>query len=339
MIAEFGLAALWLAAALALLQLVGAFAGVRGTSPELAAVVRPAAVVQAVLTALAFLMLIWVFARTDLSVLLVAENSHSEKPMIFKLAGAWGNHEGSMLMWVAIMALVRRADCADRTPPAGTDAAGDTRCAGLRRARLLCLPAVFLQPLYPARSAGRRRGGPQPAAAGHRARLPPAHALPRLRRAFGGLQLRRRRAADPQRHPRFRPGHAPLGARRMDFPDPGHHRRILLGLLRARLGRLVVLGPGRERQPDAVAGGDSAAPFGQRVGRSRRAADLDRDARRRRLLDEHDRHVPRALGHPHERPRLRRRSGTRHVHPRAAGDLYRRRAGAVRRAGEYHRRG
>ncbi|WP_305096115.1 heme lyase CcmF/NrfE family subunit [Croceibacterium aestuarii] len=105
MIAEFGLAALWLAAALALLQLVGAFAGVRGTSPELAAVVRPAAVVQAVLTALAFLMLIWLFARTDLSVLLVAENSHSEKPMIFKLAGAWGNHEGSMLMWVAIMAL------------------------------------------------------------------------------------------------------------------------------------------------------------------------------------------------------------------------------------------
>ncbi|MXO59619.1 heme lyase NrfEFG subunit NrfE [Altererythrobacter salegens] len=105
MIAEFGLAALWLAAALALLQLFGAFAGVRGGSADLVAVVRPAAVVQAALTGLAFLMLIWVFARTDLSVLLVASNSHSEKPLIFKISGAWSNHEGSMLMWVVIMAV------------------------------------------------------------------------------------------------------------------------------------------------------------------------------------------------------------------------------------------
>ena len=105
MIAEFGLAALWLAFALALLQLVGAIAGVRGSPAELAAVVRPAAVVQAALAGLSFLMLIWLFARTDLSVLLVASNSHSEKPLIFKIAGAWGNHEGSMLMWVTIMSL------------------------------------------------------------------------------------------------------------------------------------------------------------------------------------------------------------------------------------------
>jgi cytochrome c-type biogenesis protein CcmF len=105
MIAEFGLAALWLAAALAALQLVAAWLGQRQGGETLALLVRPAAVTQALLCGLAFLMLLWVFARTDLSVMLVASDSSSEKPMIFKIAGAWGNHEGSMLLWVTIMAL------------------------------------------------------------------------------------------------------------------------------------------------------------------------------------------------------------------------------------------
>jgi cytochrome c-type biogenesis protein CcmF len=105
MIAEFGLAALWLAAALAVLQLVAAALGQRAGGGAIAQVVRPAAVVQALLCSMAFAMLLWLFVRTDLSVLLVASNSHSMKPLIFKLAGAWGNHEGSMLLWVTVMAL------------------------------------------------------------------------------------------------------------------------------------------------------------------------------------------------------------------------------------------
>ena len=105
MIAEFGLAALWLATALAALQIIAAWLGQREGGETLALLVRPAAVAQALLCGLSFLMLLWIFARTDLSVLLVAENSASEKPMIFKIAGAWGNHEGSMLLWVTIMAM------------------------------------------------------------------------------------------------------------------------------------------------------------------------------------------------------------------------------------------
>jgi cytochrome c-type biogenesis protein CcmF len=105
MIAEMGLAALWMAAALAALQLLaGAFAQ-RESGGELAPLVRPAAVIQGLLCAFAFLMLLLVFARTDLSVKLVAMNSHSAKPLIFKIAGAWGNHEGSMLLWVTVMSL------------------------------------------------------------------------------------------------------------------------------------------------------------------------------------------------------------------------------------------
>src|SRR5690606_26137117 len=77
----------------------------RAGGEGLAALVRPAAIVQGIACTAAFAMLLWLFAITDLSVKLVASNSHSAKPMIFKLAGAWGNHEGSMLLWVSVMAL------------------------------------------------------------------------------------------------------------------------------------------------------------------------------------------------------------------------------------------
>ncbi len=107
MIAETGLALLWFAAALALLQLFASVMTLVGgqSEAELGGVVRPAAIMQGPLVALSFLMLMWLFIRTDLSVLLVASNSHSAKPFIFKLAGTWGNHEGSMLLWVTVMAL------------------------------------------------------------------------------------------------------------------------------------------------------------------------------------------------------------------------------------------
>ncbi|WP_294319643.1 heme lyase CcmF/NrfE family subunit [uncultured Sphingomonas sp.] len=112
MIAEAGLAALWLAAAMALLQLAMAAIALSSRAAEppaivrdLLAAVRPVAVAQGLLAAGAFAALITVFARTDLSVLLVAENSHSAKPLLYKIAATWGNHEGSMLLWVTVLAL------------------------------------------------------------------------------------------------------------------------------------------------------------------------------------------------------------------------------------------
>jgi cytochrome c-type biogenesis protein CcmF len=105
MIAELGLAVLWMAAALAVLQLFAGFSALRPGGKVLAGEVRPLAVMQGALVAVSFLCLIDLFLETDLSVKLVAENSHSMKPFIFKLAGTWGNHEGSMLLWVTIMAV------------------------------------------------------------------------------------------------------------------------------------------------------------------------------------------------------------------------------------------
>jgi cytochrome c-type biogenesis protein CcmF len=104
MIAEAGLAALWLAAGLAAFQFLLMILSLRGAA-EVGRAMRSIAVVQGALTLIAFAMLLIVFARSDMSVALVFKNSSAVKPFIYKLAGAWGNHEGSMLMWVTILAV------------------------------------------------------------------------------------------------------------------------------------------------------------------------------------------------------------------------------------------
>jgi len=114
LIAEAGLALLWLAAALAALQLAlawtgGVNAGGPGEIDKGLAAVRAVAIVQALCTGLAFLCLITLFVQSDMSVKLVASDSHSLKPLLYKVAGTWGNHEGSMLLWVTVMGLAGAA--------------------------------------------------------------------------------------------------------------------------------------------------------------------------------------------------------------------------------------
>ncbi len=109
MTAEAGLIALWLAAALAGMQLALAALAVRRADDVLAAAVRPVAIVQGALALLAMVALIRVFLQSDMSVALVVANSHSAKPWMYKFAGAWGNHEGSMLLWVTILGLAGAA--------------------------------------------------------------------------------------------------------------------------------------------------------------------------------------------------------------------------------------
>jgi len=105
MIAEAGLAALWTAAALAMLQFVLGAMAIADARAALRPLVRRTAVVQGGFVALAMALLIACFVTSDMSVRLVAANSHSAKPLMFKIAGTWGNHEGSMLLWVTILGL------------------------------------------------------------------------------------------------------------------------------------------------------------------------------------------------------------------------------------------
>jgi len=104
MIVETGHFALVLALAAALMQTAVPFWGARTGDPELMAVGRSAALTQLALVALAFAALVNAHLTSDFSVLNVAENSHSAVPAIYKISGVWGNHEGSMLLWVLILA-------------------------------------------------------------------------------------------------------------------------------------------------------------------------------------------------------------------------------------------
>jgi cytochrome c-type biogenesis protein CcmF len=105
MIVELGHFALVLALVTACLQtvvpLVGAARGWAGWM----ALAEPAATVQFVLVTAAFGALTWAFVVSDFSLLVVVQNSHTLKPMLYKVTGVWGNHEGSLLLWVLILAL------------------------------------------------------------------------------------------------------------------------------------------------------------------------------------------------------------------------------------------
>jgi cytochrome c-type biogenesis protein CcmF len=105
MIAELGHFALILALVLALFQSSVPFFGAMRNDPGLMATAPPAAVTQFLFVGLAFAALIHAYVISDFSLLNVAENSHSAKPLLYKVTGTWGNHEGSMLLWVLILAL------------------------------------------------------------------------------------------------------------------------------------------------------------------------------------------------------------------------------------------
>src|ERR1700722_8796801 len=105
MIAEIGLFALILAFCVALVQAVVPLAGASRGNFAWMNMDKPAARVQFALVAIAFLALILCYTTSDFSVLNVVENSHTDKPMIYKISGVWGNHEGSMLLWVLILSL------------------------------------------------------------------------------------------------------------------------------------------------------------------------------------------------------------------------------------------
>ena len=105
MIAETGHYALILALGVAIVQMVLPLIGTRLRDPQLAAVAIPAAQAEFVLVGIAFIALTTAYVMSDFSVLNVWQNSHSAKPLLYKISGVWGNHEGSMVLWVLILAL------------------------------------------------------------------------------------------------------------------------------------------------------------------------------------------------------------------------------------------
>jgi cytochrome c-type biogenesis protein CcmF len=105
MIPELGHFLLILALATALYQFLVPQLGAAHNDPSLMQSAIPAALSQCLLIAASFACLTWSYVVSDFSVVNVAANSHSQKPLLYKITGVWGNHEGSMLLWVLILSL------------------------------------------------------------------------------------------------------------------------------------------------------------------------------------------------------------------------------------------
>ena len=105
MIVELGHFALILALAVALIQMIVPMVGAHRGNAVWMGVAEPAAMVQLLLVGFAFAALMHAFIVSDFSLRVVVANSHTLKPMLYKVAGTWGNHEGSLLLWVLILAL------------------------------------------------------------------------------------------------------------------------------------------------------------------------------------------------------------------------------------------
>jgi cytochrome c-type biogenesis protein CcmF len=104
-IAEIGHYALILALGIALIQSSMPVIGARSRDPLLMSMATPAALAHFAFIAIAFAALAACYVVSDFSVLNVYENSNSQMPLIYRLTSVWGNHEGSMMLWVSILAV------------------------------------------------------------------------------------------------------------------------------------------------------------------------------------------------------------------------------------------
>ena len=105
MTGELGQLAVCFALALSLVMAGAGLLGARADQVAARGIANGAAMGMLVFVALAFGILTYAFVVSDFSIALVANHSHTSKPLIYKISGVWGNHEGSMLLWVLVLAL------------------------------------------------------------------------------------------------------------------------------------------------------------------------------------------------------------------------------------------
>ena len=105
MIVEIGHYALILALALSLVQGTLPLIGAQLRFDSWVSMARPVAIIQFGFVLVSFIALTYAYVMSDFSVLNVAMNSHSAKPILYKISGVWGNHEGSLLLWALILTL------------------------------------------------------------------------------------------------------------------------------------------------------------------------------------------------------------------------------------------
>jgi len=189
---ELGHYALVLALALSLVGGTVPFWGARTGDARLMSVAESTALATFGLVALAFMALVAAYVQSDFSVLNVFQNSHSAKPLAYKISGTWGNHEGSILLWVLILALFAALVALfGGNLPLQLRADVLSVQAWVATAFLTFILATS-NPFTPPRAGALRGAGAEPGPAGSRPRHPPAAPLSRLCRALDRLRVRGR---------------------------------------------------------------------------------------------------------------------------------------------------
>jgi hypothetical protein len=280
MIPELGHFALILALLVAATQGIVPMLGAALNRQRMMALARPAARMQFVLVAIAFACLAWSFASNDFSVQNVASNSNSELPLHYRIEASWGLHEGSLLLWALMLT---GWSCAvsvfSRNLPDAL-AARVLSVMGLISVGFLLFLLFTSNPfarLIPPAPEGRDLNPllQDPGMVFH---------PPLLYMGYVGFSVAFAFALAALIGGRLDATWAlvaTLDDGRVGIPDDRDRAGQRVGLLHARLGRMVVLGPGRERVVHAVAHRHSADPFASRDREARRVPQLDGAARTR----------------------------------------------------------
>ena len=291
--AALGRAALILSFGLVAYALVGGSFAAWKRRRRLAVSAQNALVASFATTLVAALVLWIALARRDLSFVYVAQHTSHSLPLGYALSAFWGGQEGSLLLWLLVLTgyaslavlLNRRSrDLIAWTVPVLGGIA-------VFFAFMLCLR---LEPVQDrSRSGGRRGDGAEPAEPVH-ARAPAA-ALSRLRRPDDPVRVRDGRAPREAHRRTLDRRDATVDARRVDVPRRRAAARRALGVRRDRVGRLLRVGPGRERRAHALARVHCVPALGDDPGEARDAEGVERDARDARVLPLALRDVPHAL--------------------------------------------
>src|SRR3954468_24649063 len=276
--ATVGRACLILALATCAYGIVASLYGARARRPDWAESGRRSVYALFVLSSVAFVILQIAFLRSDFTFSVVASHSSTTTEWFYRMAAAWSSQEGSLLLWLWLLSLwsslvlfLTRRRLRDVAPYATAVLLGFGAFFG---GLLVFPPRPFRLPADPA--AGGHR--PERAAAPPEHDDPPADALLGVHAVRGALRVRGRRARRPPCRRRVDLRHAPLRARGVVLPRRRDHPRRAVVVLRARLGRLLGLGSGRERVAAAVADRHRVHPLADDPGEAGDAEDLERVA-------------------------------------------------------------
>ena len=308
MIPEIGHFALILALLIATVQAVLPIVGAARGDRVWMSVARPAARGQAFFVTFAYLCLVASFVNNDFSVLNVATNSNSQLPLQYRIAASWGSHEGSMLLWVLMLAWWTFAVATFSKHLPDDMVARVIGVQGFVSVGFLLFMLTTSDPfdrLFPPAPDGRDLNPllQDPGMVFHPPMLYMGYVGFSVAFAFAiAALLGGKLDAAWARWSR------PWTTLAWCFLTRRHRARQLVGVLRTRLGRLVVLGSGGERLVHAVAGRHRADPLARGHREARQLQELDRAAGDLDLLAVAARHLPRALGRADLGARVRHRS-------------------------------